>query len=326
MAFEAKALLLGEMERRLANTLTVEIMSKVLSELADSLACYKIEYTASESAETDDLLEAYMNALKVEGRSSKTVERYKYIIEKFSRTINVTTRNVTVYHIRNYFAKEKERGISDRTIEGNRQVFSAYFNWLQREGLIIKNPTANLGAVKYQKKQKEIYSELDIERLKFGCDCERDLAIVCFLRATGCRVSEMTGLNRDDVDLTNLECKVLGKGNKERIVFLDRVSAMNLQMYLNTRKDNRPALFIGEHGQRLNPNGVRAMLKRLEEKTDVKHVHPHKFRRTTATNLIRHGMPIQEVAAILGHEKLDTTMQYVVMNKDDIKNSYQKHA
>lgn len=128
------------------------------------------------------------------------------------------------------------------------------------------------------------------------------------------------------MDLANLECTVLGKGNKERTVFLDSVTGMLIRDYLNQRKDDSPALFLSKRKKRLTAGGVRAMMVRLAKASTVEHVHPHKFRRTLATSLIRHGMPIQEVAAILGDDKLDTTMQYVVLDKTDVKNSYRKYA
>ena len=136
----------------------------------------------------------------------------------------------------------------------------------------------------------------------------------------------MTQLNRTDVDLDRLEIKVLGKGNKERIIFMGQVAGMVLREYLDSRTDNHEALFIGKGTRRLLPNGVRLMLRKLGELADVENVHPHKFRRTLATNLIRHGMPIQEVASILGHEKLDTTMRYIVLDQTQIKQHYNKYA
>jgi site-specific recombinase XerD len=326
MALEAKATLLNEMEHELSNELTAVDMAKVLSILADRLAGYDMTVVDRDANYADDLLDAYLSALTVEGRSLKTIDRYKYIISRMMKHVKTPTRNITVYHLRRYLADEKARGISDRTLDGNRQVFSAYFNWLQRENLIETNPCTNLGAIKYTKKIKDIYSDVDFERMKFGCRSLRDRAIVCFLKATGCRISEMVGLNRDDVDFINLECTVLGKGNKERTVYLDQVSAMVLQNYLAERKDNYPALFVGKGSERMKPGGIRKMLVQLGQNSHVDHVHPHKFRRTTATNLIRHGMPIQEVAAILGHDKLDTTMQYVVLDKTDIKAAYRRYA
>ena len=325
MAFEAKATLLNEIERNLGSMVTAADMPRIMAKLSETMAAYNVEVAEFQDG-SDDLLEAYLSALSVEGRSELTIRRYQYLIGRMMEAVKTPTRNITVYHLRRYLADEKARGISDRTLEGERQAFSAYFNWLQRERLIENNPTANLGAIKYLKKTKDIYTDADIERMKFGCKSLRDRAIVAFLRATGCRISEMCQLNRTDVDFTNLECTVLGKGNKERVVFLDQVAGMLLRNYLDQRTDDSPALFAGKGTDRMKPGGIRKMLVELGESAHVDHVHPHKFRRTTATNLIRHGMPIQEVAAILGHDKLDTTMQYVVLDKSDIKHSYRKYA
>jgi site-specific recombinase XerD len=279
---------------------------------------------------TDDLLDCYLDALKVEGRSQKTLERYEYVIRRMMKAVAVPTRQITVYHIRSYISAEQNRGISEGTLDGIRQVFSAYFGWLHREGLIERDPMGNIGAIKAQKKKKQIYSAVDIEKLDDGCAdlryATRNRAIVAFLRSTGCRISEVTGLNRDSVDLKALEVVVLGKGNKERKVYLDEVTGMLLQEYLNERKDDCEALFAGAQGERLKPGGIRAMLNKLGSMANVEHVHPHKFRRTLATNLNRRGMPIQEVANILGHEKLDTTMKYVVLNDEDLKRSYRRYT
>ena len=326
MSIEAKATLLKAMEHQLSTEITAADMSKVLTVLADQLAGYELTQTDPGNLGADDLLDAYTAAMQIQGRSPKTIERYRYIILRMMETVRVNTRSITVYHLRQYLAQEKARGIADSTLEGTRQVFSSYFNWLQREGLIQTNPTANLGAIKCAKKIKLTYSEIDIERLKFNCKRLRDRAIVCFLKSTGCRISEMTQLNRDDIDLAALEVTVLGKGNKERTVYLDQVTGVLIDEYLKSRTDDHPALFVGKGTERLKPGGVRYMLRHLAERASVNHVHPHKFRRTLATNLIRHGMPIQEVAAILGHDKLDTTMRYVVLDKSDVKNSYRKYA
>lgn len=326
MAIEAKAVLLNALSARLSSILTAENRDRVLENVAELLDGFDVEARSSEQAQKDDLLDAYISALRVEGKSPKTVERYRYIITRMLTSVNATVRGVNVYHLRRYLADEKARGISDRTLEGDRQVFSAFFNWLQREGLIQPNPTANLGAIKYAKKIKTTYSAVDMERMKLACKTKRDKAIICFLAATGCRITEMTELNRSDVDLNNLECTVFGKGSKERTVYLDAVAGMVLREYLDERKDAYPALFIGKGTDRITPGGVRFMMTNLQKDSTVAHVHPHKFRTTRATDLIRHGMPIQEVAAILGHEKLDTTMAYVALDKTDIKNSYRKYA
>ena len=146
--------------------------------------------------------------------------------------------------------------------------------------------------------------------------------MMMFFLNLGIRVTELCQLNKTSIQGRYLT--VIGKGNKERTVYLDEVAGMMLQEYLAGRTDDVPALFINRYQDRINPNGVRAMLKELAKRAGVDHVHPHKFRRTLATGLARRGMPIQEVAKVLGHEKLDTTMKYVVLNKDDIKASYRR--
>lgn len=326
MSIEEKALLLNTLEEKLSTMVTAHDMSTVLAAVSDVLESYDVQHVVLAATGKDDMLQAYLSAMQIEGRSEKTIERYRYLIGKLMAAVGVQTRSITVYHLRGFLAKEKSRGLSDRTLEGFRQVYSAYFGWLWRENLIERNPAANLGAIKCAKKIKVVYTEVDLERLKCACCSKRDKAIVTFLAATGCRISEMTQLNRNDVDLNRLECTVLGKGNKERTVYLNPVAGMALSEYLDSRTDKQDALFIGKGTDRIHPGGVRAMLKRIEGKTAVDNVHPHKFRRTLATNLIRHGMPIQEVASVLGHDKLDTTMQYVVLDKSSVKNSYQKYV
>ena len=327
MSLEIKVSFLKELETSLASRVTAADMSSVITCVSDVLEHYDFNRVIrTEENFGIDLIEAFISALRVQGRSEKTLWLYEFTLNRLMNDLNVSIRSVTVYHLRSWLAKEKERGISDQTLKGNRWVFSSFFGWLWREGLITKNPVDNLGTIKTQKKVKEVYADVDIEKLKSACTTKRNLAIVAFLLSTGCRISEVTQLNRNDIDFHNMEVVVLGKGNKERTVYIDSVTSMYLQNYFNERKDDDPCLFYSKNKRRLEPNSIRAMLNVLAKNAGVKHVHPHKFRRTLATMLIAHGMPIQEVAAILGHEKLDTTMEYVVMDKTTIKNSYRKSA
>lgn len=326
MAIDAKISFCEQVAVALADRVTVEQMDAIRRAVMDVTDRFEMREIQEGGAETDDLLDCYLAAMRVECRSEKTVARYEYVIRRMMDAVAVPTRRITVHHLRGYLAREKERGVADSTLEGTRQVFSAYFNWLQREALIERNPTANLGTVKVAKKEKKTYSETDIEKLVRGCNCVRDRAIVYFLASTGCRISEMTGLDRDSVKPEELECIVHGKGNKERTVYLSQVAGMVLSEYLASRTDDNPALFVGQRHERLLPGGVRTMLKTLAKNTGVDHVHPHKFRRTLATNLARRGMEIQTIASILGHEKLDTCMAYVVINSDDKRSSYRRYA
>lgn len=326
MAIDAKVSFMNQTEKRLSKEITADSMAKVMTIVADVLEGYEMREIIISLETNDDLLDCFLDALKVQGRSAKTLERYRYVIERMMKGVGVPTRRITVYHLRTYLAGMQQRGIADSTIEGVRQVFSAYFNWLQRESLIDRNPTANLGTIKCAKKKKKTFTAVDMEKLKEHCSTVRDKAIIAFLASTGCRISEATGLDRKAIDFVGYKCIVHGKGNKERTAFFDGVTSMLLHQYLASRKDDNPALFVGKGCRRLEPGGVRAMMKKLGESSGVDHVHPHKFRRTLATELARHGMPIQEVANVLGHEKIDTTMKYVVLNEDDVNHDYRRYA
>ena len=316
--------LVSDYEQAIGNFLPANLMDQALNALRDVLSRYDVSLIPYEDPDKDILLDAFLDAIKVEGRSDKTIDRYRYILRRFLDFAGVSTRSVSVYHIRKYISSEKDRGISDTTLNGIREIFSSYFGWLHRDNLIDRNPMANVGSVKCQKKIKEIYSDVDIEKLKTSCSCARDKAILYFLKATGCRISEVTQLNRDDVDLVNRECTVLGKGNKQRTVYFDAVTGMQVKNYLDARTDDCKALFIGKGSDRLTPGGIRFMLTRLGEAAGVDHVHPHKFRRTQITELVNHGMPIELVKDLAGHEKIDTTIGYVVIDKDNVKSAYHK--
>ena len=334
MAIDAKMSFLGQVERKCGDLLTVNETGKMMKIISDVLEGFDMRECAGwKNEQKDDLMDAFLSTMAIQGRSVKTIERYKYQLGRFMEAVKTTTRKITVYHIRSWLAGEKERGIKDSTLEGLRQVLSSYFGWLFRESLIDKNPMANVGPIKVAKKAKQIITDIEMEQLKRACDKMRGIkairnrAIILFLSSTGCRVSEMIGLNRDSVDLKSLECIVHGKGNKDRTVYLDSITGMAIQQYLAKRKDDGAALFVGNEGKRLEDNGVRVMLKQLAKIAGIENViHPHKFRRTLATQMTRHGMPIQEVASILGHEKLDTTMQYVVLDHETVKASYRKFA
>ena len=325
MTIQAKHNLISNVEEKIGDFLTVTNTRKVTAVLSDSLSEYEVE-EIKQTEVSKDLLHLFLDAKTIEGRSAKTIARYSYILEKMINKIGVPIERITTAHIRAYLKEEKDRGVSDRSLDGLRTTMSSFFTWLWKEGEIKANPMTPIGAIKCKQVVRLPFTEVDIEKLKDGCRKDRDKALVCFMLSTGARISEVCALNIEDVDFQNLECTVLGKGNKERTVFIDEVTAMLLKNYLSTRaaKGSDP-LFNGTRG-RLEPNGVRMMLKDLQKKTGVENVHPHRFRRTLATRLINHGMPIQEVAMILGHESIETTMEYVYIDKVNVKNSYRKYS
>ena len=323
---DAKVSFMNQMEMKLSTEITADAMGRTMKIMSDVLEGFDLREIVRNDDAPDDLLAGFINALRVEGRSQKTIDRYAYEIGRLMTFLGISTRKITVYHLRDYMAYEKGRGIKDSTLKGLREIFSSYFNWLQRESLIDRNPIVNIGPIKVPKKKKELYTEVDLEKLKRNCTNNRDLAIVLFLYATCCRIGEVVELNRDQVIIENQKVVVHGKGDKERKVYFDDVTADAMKQYMEERTDDCEALFVNRYKKRLSDNGIRSMLKNLAKRAGVNHVHPHKFRRTKATDMARHGMPIQDVQAILGHEKIDTTMQYVQMNDTDIESSYRRFA
>ena len=159
------------------------------------------------------------------------------------------------------------------------------------------------------------------------CDSIRDLAMIDLLASSGMRVGEMVTLNREDINFVERECIVLGKGNKERIVYFDARTKIHLQRYLNNRQDNDPALFVSLRSphNRLKIGGVESRLRKLGKQLQISKVYPHKFRRTLATTAIDKGMPIEQVQQLLGHQKIDTTLHYAMVKQQNVKTAHRKY-
>ena len=328
MSITAKQYLIKSVSVELRRDLTACDLETVQDKLNDVLSRFEVETTPDEKrdAESDELLDAFLTAKRIEGRSEKTLALYRYRINQLIDALNVPVRRITVFHLRKYLTDRKEAGIADKTLNGMRSIYCSFFGWLHNEGLLPSNPCSNLAPIKCAKIVRLPYSDVDLEMLREECVGHRNKAIMAFLLSTGCRVSEMCGLDRDAIDFEHGEATVMGKGAKQRTVFLTDVAMMHLKRYLNERTDDYPALFIGRCTDRLKPNAVRKMLHDAADRAGVADAHPHRFRRTLATNLIGHGMPIQDVAAVLGHDKLDTTMGYVYRAKTDIHNNYMRYA
>lgn len=292
--------------------------------IIQTLQYYDLQRIETENSETN--LEAFLNAKKVEGRTARTLVRYKYIITRLLKFCKCSEREISVLLLRDYFTEMKNKGVSDRTLDGDRQVFSSYFGWLFRERLINVNPCDNLNSIKYPKKVRKPFDQVEIEKMKDSCKTVRNKLLINFLLSTGCRIDETCHVKIQDIRLNSKECVVMGKGQKERTVYLNDVTCDLLKRYLELRNDNSEWLFVGRGAKRLEPGGVRVMLKGIEKKSGVANIHPHRFRRTLATSLIKHGMPIQEVARILGHDKIDTTMQYVYLDDRSVKDSFYRYS
>ena len=274
------------------------------------------------------LMNDFLSAKKIEGCSEKSLNYYKNTISKFLLAISVSLPMVTTNDVRDYLSNyQSNRNSSKVTIDNMRRIFSSFFSWLEDEEVVVKSPVKRIHKVKTDVLVKDVLSDEQLEMLRDSCMCDRDLAIIDLLASTGIRVGELVKLNRADVDFHERQCVVLGKGNKERFVYFNARTKLHLQQYLKSRKDGNPALFVSLSFpyNRLTISGVEVRLRKLGSRLDIPKVHPHKFRRTLATMAINKGMPIEQVQRLLGHVRIDTTLQYAMVNQNNVKMAHKKY-
>ena len=273
-------------------------------------------------------LGAFLIRKRVEGRSEKTIKLYRLHLWRMLQYINKPVQEISEADLFLYISSyQKRRNVSNAYLDNIRLVFSSFFGWLNNKGYISKNPAAGLDPIKVEKRIKKPLSDTELEKLRRKCRIERDLALLEFLYSTGVRVSELTSLNRQDIDFDHMDVIVYGKGAKERETYLTAASCMHLKEYLDSRTDDNEALFVSLRSphERLTVSGVEEILRRLGRQTGIEKVHPHRFRRTMATNILNKGMPIEEVKEILGHVKLDTTMIYCQISRENVRHSHRKY-
>ena len=279
-------------------------------------------------ASNDGLPALFIAAKQVEGCSRKTLDYYQSTLAMMTASLDKPYTQVTSDDLRAYLNDyERSRNSSKVTIDNIRRIMSSFFSWLEDEDYIVKSPVRRIHKVKTATKAKEVLSDEDLVTLRDSCATKRDLAIVEILASTGIRVGELVNLDRSDVNLNERECIVTGKGNKQRPVYFDARAKLHLRSYLDARNDTNPALFVSlrDASKRVTIDGVESRLRQLGKDSGVGRVHPHKFRRTLATQAIDKGMPIEQVQKLLGHAKIDTTMHYAMVNQSNVKASHRKY-
>ena len=273
-------------------------------------------------------MEDYLMSKALEGKSVETVKRYRYELSRLLSYINKAVADITDVDISGYMRIYKNlRKVSNQTLKNVRSVYSSFFAWLRDRDRIRKNPMVLVEDIKVEQVLKRPYSDEDRERMLRECRTLRDKAMMEFLYSTAVRVSELAALNREDIHWTSKDLTVFGKGSKERTVYLNDRTNMYMKEYLESRTDSNPALFVGLRAphERLTKSGIETMIRETGRRSGVAKAHPHRFRRTAATNALNRGMPVQEVAQMLGHAKLETTMVYCNVNADSVKYHHKKH-
>ena len=275
-----------------------------------------------------ELVSNFLDAKNLEGCSAKTIKYYRGTINKMLETINKSAVAITTDDLRKYLSDyQKINDCSKANLDNIRRILSSFFMWLENENHILKSPVRRIHKIRTTKQVKETIADESMEIMRDNVTHPRDLAIIDMLASTGIRVGELCKLNRNDIDFEHQECVVLGKGDKERVVYFDARAKVHLQNYLNDRDDENPALFVSllKPYNRLEVAGVEMRLRKLGRRLDIDNIHPHKFRRTLATKAIDKGMPIEQLQTLLGHSQINTTMEYAIVNQANVKTSHKKY-
>lgn len=294
-----------------------------------TLANYDIkEKQYQEITSEHNFVELFLSAKRIEGCSERSLKYYMATIEAMLDELKKDVRHIVTDDIRGYLTEyQKKKKSSKVTIDNIRRILSSFFSWLEDEDYILKSPVRRIHKVKSGTNIKETYSDEALELMRDSCTELRDLAIIDILASTGMRVGEMVLLNRNDIDFNERECIVVGKGNKERVVYFDARTKIHLQNYLNSRRDNNQALFVSLRApyERLQIGGIEVRLREHGKKLGLQRVYPHKFRRTLATMAIDKGMPIEQLQQLLGHRKIDTTLQYAMVKQSNVKIAHRRY-
>ena len=267
----------------------------------------------------------YLACKAVEGCADGTIRNYAHEIQYFMMRVSKPFEEVTTDDIRYYLATQRSKGICASTQNNKRLALSTFFAWLFANGITSGNPMLAVKKIKEEKLFKKPFTEVEMEWLRVGCQGNlRDTAILETLASTGCRVSELVGMDRSD--LHEDEIIVYGKGHKERRAYINARAKVALTRYLATRKDSNPALFVTllSPYDRLKISGVEIMLRKLGETCGIENTHPHRFRRTAATKALERGMPIEVVKDMLGHDSINTTLIYAKIADGAVKQAHKR--
>lgn len=320
-----------EVLRRMQSVLREEQLQELQSVLTMVFAgCELVEETGLRIVDRSwvDDLEEFLMSKALEGKSVETVKRYRYELTRLLSYINKAVADIRPGDISGYMrAYKKLRQISNQTLKNVRAVYSSFFAWLRDRDRVRKNPMILVEDIKVEQVIKKPYTDEEREQMLRKCENLRDKAMLEFLYSTAVRVSELARLNREDVRITSKDLVVLGKGAKERRVYINDRTNMYLREYLSSRTDNSPALFVGVKSphERLTKAGIEDIIRRIGARAGVSKAHPHRFRRTALTNALNRGMPLQEAMILAGHSKPETTMRYCTVDQEAVQYHHRKY-
>lgn len=308
-----------------------EDILKLRAILDEEFYPYNIVAASTDLVPTNSMIsqiKLFLAVKKLEGLAKSSIEMYGRILLKFAMSFQKDADSITDMDIRMYMAVHSNKGLKGNSLNTIVAPIRCFFQWLADEEYISKNPARKIKHIKVEKRVRVALTRSELEMLRDACRTLRDIAMVEFFYSTGCRLSEIQKLNKDKIDWVNKSMMVIGKGDKEREVYLNDRAIYHLRKYFMARIDQNPAVFVTErqpHG-RLGKRGIEKTFTDLGKAAGIsKPVYPHLLRHTTATNMLQSGASLSEVQGLLGHDNPATTQIYAHLSRENIQQSHRKH-
>lgn len=351
-----------QLENELILKLTPYLQPEKVQDAAMRISIVLSDYTVNkeetlpavyEGDINDQMITKWLMAKLARGCSRRTIQAYRNSVTMTLQKIGKPYNEITPDDIRVYLAiRVQNDRVTKTTANNERRNLSAFYFWLQKEEILLKNPMNKVEVIKETKKKKVAFTQMDLERMRYSCKSTMETALIEVLISTWARVSEVAGMRIDDI--RNNKVLVHGKGDKDRDVFLSPKAQLAISQYLNDRNDDNPYLFprakyagnvaamAKEHRRNKmaewykNPDlvgeghrdhaSIEDTIRKIGRKAGVKNAHPHRFRRTGATMALRTGMPLITVSKLLGHENIGTTQIYLDISDKELEQAHEKYV
>lgn len=276
-----------------------------------------------------DRILMYLATRKTEGLSDITLKSYGRTLIRFSGYMRKNVEDISAMDIRMYLANRAKENVKNTTLANDTDILRGFFKWLEDEEYILKSPMRKIKTVKVEKRLREALTKEEFEVLRTGAKTLRQKALLELLYSTGCRLEEVEQMKKKDIDWQRLQIRVVGKGNKERIVYINATAQVHLRKYLMSRLDDCDSVLVTERApiKFMGRRAIQREINKIAKQSGLNiNVYPHLIRHTFATHMLNSGMSLNILQQILGHDDPSTTLVYAKLDNVTVENEYRKYS